>query len=236
MDILQRPSPNHGGALSPTVGMIVHTTRGGKLTPTRELRSTLGYFANPDSQTSAHYVVHVDGTVYECVEPARVAWHARFHNTQWLGVELVQARITDAITEEQYMALAELTRWLSSTFGFPLDREHIRGHEEMLAGIQDGKSDPGPQFDWQRFMALLTSEEEAEDMGLAEARAIADGSYTEAARNLWQAQIDDAQWGQLRSVLNTPGATVADLCQAIARERWDTMATEFGRLLIALRG
>lgn len=174
MDILQRPSPNHGGALSPTVGMIVHTTRGGKLTPTRELRSTLGYFANPDSQTSAHYVVHVDGTVYECVEPARVAWHARFHNTQWLGVELVQARITDAITEEQYMALAELTRWLSSTFGFPLDREHIRGHEEMLAGIQDGKSDPGPEFDWQRFMALLTSEGEEEAMDAQTKRIVAD--------------------------------------------------------------
>lgn len=73
------------------------------------------------------------------------------------------------------------------------------------------------------------------EMGLAEARQIAEGSYTEAAGALWQARIDDARWAQLRSVLHTPGATVGDLCQAIAKEQWDAVAAEFGRLLGALR-
>lgn len=175
MDIIARPSPNHGGLRQRTDGIIVHSTRGGARTPDLELQATLNWFSSPRSQTSAHYVVAHNGQVYECVSPDHIAWHAREHNATWLGIELVQARFDIPFTDAQYRSLAGLARMLSQQFGFPLSRRTLRGHDEMPAGQRDGKSDPGPLFDWERFLALLQDQRvEEQEMDRNKAREAMD--------------------------------------------------------------
>ena len=43
-----------------------------------------------------------------------------------------------------------LVGYLSYKYGIPIDRQHIIGHDE----INDYKSDPGPAWDWDRFIEL----------------------------------------------------------------------------------
>ena len=57
--------------------------------------------------------------------------------------------------------LALEVRDLAKSYGVPLDREHIIGHDEIpgvTAARQAGMHwDPGPYWDWDRYMQLLLS-------------------------------------------------------------------------------
>jgi hypothetical protein len=62
-------------------------------------------------------------------------------------------------TDEQYRASAKLVRYLAATFGIPLDRDHIIGHEEIPAETAEKSAaqhyDPGPFWDWSYYFDLL---------------------------------------------------------------------------------
>lgn len=62
-------SPNVGGALKPSI-LVIHYTASG---PNSDIS---GYFAKPSAEVSAHLVIARDGTLTQCVEFDKVAWHA----------------------------------------------------------------------------------------------------------------------------------------------------------------
>ena len=145
-------SPNNSGPRwVPIVGVIIHSTRGGAATPELEYHATIDWFLNPTSEVSAHRIIGVDGDGVICVDDEDIAWHAGIYNRAWFGVELVQQGIDIPFTEAQYKTLANLLKEWSTTYSFPLDRGHIRGHDE----VDPRKSDPGPQFDWLYLLSLL---------------------------------------------------------------------------------
>lgn len=146
-----RPSPNHAGNRQLTLGVVLHSTRGGAPSQQIEYQATLTYFASPNSQVSAHRVIGFDGNGAICVADDLIAWHAADHNARWLGVELTEPTINDPYSAEQYQALAGLLQEWSAQYGFPLDREHLVAHSE----INGQKTDPGPLFDWDRIMSML---------------------------------------------------------------------------------
>jgi N-acetyl-anhydromuramyl-L-alanine amidase AmpD len=220
LEVLQRPSPNRGGPRAYTDGIIVHSTRGAAQTYDQELIATLRWFSTPASQTSAHYVIAFDGRVYECVPPDLIAWHAREHNARWLGIELVQPRIDMPFSDAQYISLARLAKHLSARYGFPLDRTTLRGHEEMPAGKRDGKTDPGPRFDWQRFMSLI-KELDAMD----EAKVKIDEALALYDRMMAELQV---YWSS--SALDIASGKVADRITAVAR-----LAGDVRRALLAAK-
>ena len=69
LKITQVPSPNYSErpADSNVIATIIHYTAGNGAVP---------WFASPESKVSAHYVIHRDGTVTQCVPLDLCAWHA----------------------------------------------------------------------------------------------------------------------------------------------------------------
>lgn len=109
-------------------------------------------------KVSAHFLVRRDGSLLQFVPVHKRAWHA---GRSWcegrgrvndfsVGIELEG---TDQSPYEgaQYAALANLTRALMRRFP-SVTRERIYGHSDIAPGR---KTDPGPLFDWHRYLELL---------------------------------------------------------------------------------
>jgi len=153
--IIQSPSQNHGGGRMRTVGCVMHSTRGNSSTVEGEFRATLNWFGNPGSQVSAHIVIAADGTIAEVVDPSNVAWHAGFHNDSYLGIELVQPRLGDMITDAQYRSAAWWLKRMSERFGFVLNEGNLPEHRQTAQGVQVGKTDIGQPYSVARLKAFL---------------------------------------------------------------------------------
>lgn len=107
-------------------------------------------------QVSAHFFIRRDGQVIQFVSCAQRAWHAGAScwqgtekcNDYSLGVEL-EGSDTVPFTEVQYQRLRELTLLLRDHFG----SLGIAGHSDIAP---QRKTDPGPYFDWLRFLTSLS--------------------------------------------------------------------------------
>jgi N-acetyl-anhydromuramyl-L-alanine amidase AmpD len=126
------------------------------------------WFADSDSEVSAHYCVDADTTI-QCVREDDIAWHARGGNANSIGIELAgfagQGSVgwNDAYSRAVLDRAARLTAEVCERHGIPirrllaadlLDRKHgITGHADVSAAF--GKSDhwdPGPSFPWRKFL------------------------------------------------------------------------------------
>ncbi|MFL9657026.1 N-acetylmuramoyl-L-alanine amidase [Streptomyces sp. PB17] len=126
--------------------------------------SAIATFQDPTSSTSAHYVVRSsDGAVTQMVPTKNLGFHAGNYSTNLhsIGIEHEGYAALGATwyTESQYRATAELVKYLAKRFDIPLDRQHIVGHDNVLAPADrftnDQHWDPGPSWDWERFMSLV---------------------------------------------------------------------------------
>lgn len=106
-----------------------------------------------DLKVSSHFFIRRDGEVIQFVSCNLRAWHAGL--SKWkerercndfsIGIEL-EGSDFDAYTDEQYAKLAELTRALKQAY--PI--EDIAGHQDIAP---NRKTDPGPFFEWERYLA-----------------------------------------------------------------------------------
>lgn len=107
---------------------------------------------------SAHALIRRDGEVVQFVPFHLRAWHAGESccegrtrvNDFSLGVELEGAddRPFEPI---QYDKLAALTQGIMAAYP-AVTRDRIYGHSDIAPGR---KTDPGPHFDWTRYLAVL---------------------------------------------------------------------------------
>ncbi|MEV4507123.1 N-acetylmuramoyl-L-alanine amidase [Streptomyces klenkii] len=127
--------------------------------------SAIDTFQDPGSRLSAHYVMRSsDGAITQMVSNKDVAFHAGnyWFNLHSIGIEHEGFSVQGAtwFTPTQYQATAELVRHLSASYHIPLDREHIIGHDNVPGPTRETIPgmhwDPGPYWDWTRFMSLLT--------------------------------------------------------------------------------
>ena len=110
-------------------------------------------------RVSSHLLIERSGAVYQFVDFDRRAWHAgesefqgrRRCNDFSLGIEL-EGTDDQAFTAQQYQALISITRQLLHTYP-DLKTDRIVGHSDVAPGR---KTDPGPCFDWPRFLAGLS--------------------------------------------------------------------------------
>ena len=110
---------------------------------------TLEWFQNPDAKVSAHFVIDLNGDVYEFEDWQTTLWHAgdsywqgkRYCNSSSIGIELV-GNEDSGFTPEQYEALVDQLNFLTDG-GCPI--KYIVGHQHIAPGR---KVDPGPLFDW----------------------------------------------------------------------------------------
>lgn len=146
-------SPNFGerrGGIMPDA-VVLHYT-GMETGQAAELR-----LCDPDSQVSAHYLVHENGRVVQMVPEAARAWHAG--QSSWcgaedvnsfsIGIEIVNpghmAGYPD-FPEPQIQAVIALCRDLCRRHDIPPPR--VLAHSDVAPGR---KIDPGEKFPWHRL-------------------------------------------------------------------------------------
>lgn len=108
-------------------------------------------------ELSSHYVVDFDGTVYQCVDESKRAWHAGV--SSWRGLDDINSRSVgievchrslgqSAFNHRQIKSLITLCQQIT-------DRWHIA--PEMIVAhsdiAPDRKPDPGKAFPWQQLAA-----------------------------------------------------------------------------------
>jgi N-acetylmuramoyl-L-alanine amidase len=143
MHIDRFPTPNFdpGREGHAPRGIVVHTNVG-------SYRSTIGWFADPASGVSAHYLVALDGSVAQFVEESDTARHAGRvdspttalvtpdnPNLYTIGVEFEDGGDPETVDrpEAQYAAGTDLLRSASERWNIPVDRDHVVGHREIYA-------------------------------------------------------------------------------------------------------
>lgn len=106
-------------------------------------------------KVSSHFLVRRNGQIVQFVPCARRAWHAGVSEWQGvgrcndysIGIELEGSDFI-AFDSAQYAALSRLTRRLKNLY--PI--RDIVGHSDIAPGR---KTDPGPFFDWDRYLKLV---------------------------------------------------------------------------------
>lgn len=149
---LWRPSPNFGprrDGQRPSLIVLHYTAMA-------SAEGALERLCDPAAEVSAHYLIGMDGTVWQLVEESERAWHAGAGewggqgdvNSRSIGIELDNLG-NHPFAEPQMAALERLladimTRWSIPPHG-------VIGHSDMAPGR---KCDPGPKFDWARLARL----------------------------------------------------------------------------------
>jgi N-acetyl-anhydromuramyl-L-alanine amidase AmpD len=115
----------------------------------------LKVFQNPWHGAAAHYVIRKDGHIAQTIRELDVAFHAgnRDVNERSIGIE--HEGFVDrpgSFTDAMYRASARLTAGICARYGIPVDRRHIVGHVEVPGADH---TDPGPHWDWDRYLRLV---------------------------------------------------------------------------------
>ena len=108
-------------------------------------------------RVSSHFLIRRGGQVVQFVDCGERAWHAGVSSFQGrercndfsIGVEL-EGTGEVPFTQAQYRRLATLTRMLCAHH--PL--RWVAGHADIAPGR---KTDPGPLFDWARYLRSVAS-------------------------------------------------------------------------------
>jgi len=121
------PSPNYtsgrgGNAISL---IIIHWFGVGTI------NGAIESFKNPARQASAHYLISDDRLV-QMVNEEDTAWHSGVYliNEKSIGIEH-DANPDKMLSEASYQTSARLVREICARYNIPLDREHIKGHNEI---------------------------------------------------------------------------------------------------------
>ncbi|QFR95867.1 N-acetylmuramoyl-L-alanine amidase [Streptomyces tsukubensis] len=115
----------------------------------------LKVFKDPGHGAAAHYVVRKDGHIAQMIRELDVAYHAgnREYNERSIGIE--HEGFVDRpgdFTDAMYRGSAALTADICKRYDIPVDRKHIIGHIEVPGADH---TDPGPNWDWKRYMTLV---------------------------------------------------------------------------------
>jgi len=156
--------------------LVIHTMEAPEKPKTA--RAVAQWFAGPNApKASAHWNVDADEIVQSVLE-RHIAWHAPGANGSGIGIEHAgYARQTEAQWLDAY-SLSTLSRsaWLAARickrWNIPVQRLSITdlraGHRGFCGHVDVSKAwgksthtDPGPNFPWSRYLAMVRAELEA---------------------------------------------------------------------------
>jgi N-acetyl-anhydromuramyl-L-alanine amidase AmpD len=150
-DLANRPSDG-----MPIKYIFIHDTEG-------SYQSTVAWFQNPASYTSAQYVIASDGSITQMVPNKDISWGVAnwYDNMHGINIEHegYAAQGATWYTPISYQNEATLVRWLAAKYNIPLNREHILGHDNIPTPLSSQLAtqhwDPGPYWNWTYFMDLV---------------------------------------------------------------------------------
>ncbi|MCH5715729.1 N-acetylmuramoyl-L-alanine amidase [Niabella hibiscisoli] len=108
----------------------------------------------PGRESSAHYVIAKDGSVFQMLNDYVRSWHAGASkwgsitdmNSCSLGIEIDNNGKDEAFTDAQINALLILLRYLKEQYKIP--QANFIGHSDIAPGRKD---DPGKLFPWKKL-------------------------------------------------------------------------------------
>lgn len=156
MNIIQAPSPNFNERKFPLDMLVLHYTG------MEDGPSALERMRDAAAEVSSHYMVDVDGTIYQLVDEEMRAWHAGRSgwqgdedlNSRSIGIEIVNGGHNIPLPDGslppyakvQIDAVIELSKSIIDRHGIPQDR--VVGHSD-IAPVR--KEDPGEHFPWEEL-------------------------------------------------------------------------------------
>lgn len=163
-----KQSPNHGGIITPTYGVIHYDAAPNDT-------SAINWMTNPASKVSAHLHISRSGKVTQLLPFNVCGYHAGKStwngliglNSHSIGIEL-QNSGNEVYTDIQMKALADVCNTLNKYY--PI-KEWV-GHSDISPGR---KIDPGKQFPWKSFREAMYDREFKTTSGLN----LRDGGSTE---------------------------------------------------------
>jgi N-acetyl-anhydromuramyl-L-alanine amidase AmpD len=148
--------------------IVIHSTRSGQ--PDRgsiaghdlEIQSTTNWFKSTASHVSANFVVS-PREIVETVPVTRYGFHAKEHSVHSFSIEITQALTNQGYYQSQYDQVAHICNELCKDFNirkvylpsYSNGMNGITGHEDTEQGQRDVKSDPGLNWDWDKFIQIL---------------------------------------------------------------------------------
>lgn len=110
-------------------------------------------------RVSSHLLIRRDGALTQYVPLDERAWHAgrscfggrEACNDFSIGIEL-EGTDEHPYSDLQYRVLAQVTRDIMMRYP-AITRERITGHSDIAPGR---KTDPGPAFDWERYLEMVS--------------------------------------------------------------------------------
>ncbi|MFJ9833011.1 N-acetylmuramoyl-L-alanine amidase [Streptomyces sp. NPDC101169] len=136
--------------------IVIHDTEG-------SWDGVMNLIQDPTYVSWNYTIRSTDGLIAQHVKAKDVAWHAGNWdvNARSVGIEH-EGFLTspDAwYTEAMYRSSARLVKYLSRSYGIPLDRQHILGHDNVpgptASTVPGMHTDPGPYWDWRHYFQLL---------------------------------------------------------------------------------
>lgn len=112
------------------------------------LKGTDGWFANSDSNVSAHFGIGFDGTIHQYVNLGNTAWHAGSWkvNQRSVGIEHEgRPNSPELWNEKQLEASAKLAALICLYYGLSVDA--IKPHSQFNPGHRC----PGDRFPWPQY-------------------------------------------------------------------------------------
>jgi N-acetylmuramoyl-L-alanine amidase len=136
--------------------IVIHVAEG-------SYSGTISWFENCAAQASAHYVVNRKGGMAQCVRNEDIAWHAGWWDTNTHSIGIEHEGFIDNpawFTGSMYHTSARLSAWCCRKYEIPIDRKHIIGHDQVpgCSGSGGGvhcHTDPGPYWNWKKYMRLI---------------------------------------------------------------------------------
>ena len=154
MKIIQKPSPNftRPDTQRDIWAIIIHATA------TKGLSSPLEWLTLSASKVSAHYLIDLNGEIYQMVNESDIAWHAG--KSKWrgkegvnsfsVGIELVNANDgVQLYPQEQLDSCADIVADISKRKD--IHACDVIGHSDIAPGR---KNDP-VKFPWGEFRGIL---------------------------------------------------------------------------------
>lgn len=127
--------------------------------------SALHVFQNPKYESSAHYIIDTDGTIYQMLRERDMGYHAGnyWYNQHSIGLEHAGYDEKGYLwyNAAQYLASAKLTAYLLKKYDVPFDHDHIISHGAIPSptlGTGPNHVDPGPYWLWPYYLQLISEQ------------------------------------------------------------------------------
>lgn len=117
-----------------------------------EYQKTVDYMLKPGT-ASSHLVIGIEpGQYAQMVADDMAAWHAQEDNDWWYSVEFTQPVPEAKYNDWQIRVGERAVAQRFKAWRLEASKQTIKRHQDTAQGIRCGKSDPGDNFPYERFI------------------------------------------------------------------------------------